>query len=104
MRKNAVEFRKQVRQELDIVEALLLEKNKAYGNSALSPVRVFSDADATEGIALRIDDKLSRIQQVGFTGLDASEDTLLDLIGYLIILRIALRDLGELGNECNEYS
>lgn len=65
---------------------LLKSKNKAYGNSALDPVRTFSKADASAGIRLRIDDKLSRLQR----GTDfEDEDTVLDLMGYLVLLRIA---------------
>lgn len=64
---------------------LLKEKNAAYGDSALSPVRVFSSADACEQLRVRIDDKLSRIQH----GKAMGEDTLTDLIGYLILLKIA---------------
>jgi len=67
------------------VERILLEKNRSYGNSALEPVRIFSKADATEQIRVRIDDKLSRLAR----GHAAGEDVVLDLIGYLILLRIA---------------
>jgi len=69
------------------VETILLEKNAAYGNSALEPLRIFSRADATEQIRVRIDDKLSRLAR----GQAAGEDVVLDLIGYLILLRIAMR-------------
>ena len=65
----------------EIVEMLLL-KNKAYGDSALNPLRIFSKADADEGIKVRIDDKLSRIKNQGF---DDSEDAVKDLTGYLIL-------------------
>jgi len=67
------------------VERVLLEKNAAYGNSALEPLRIFSRADATEQIRVRIDDKLSRLAR----GQAAGEDVVLDLIGYLILLRVA---------------
>lgn len=70
----------------DQVRELLLAKNRAYGDSALAPLRVFSRADAQAGLRVRIDDKLSRIAQGQDQG---GEDTLLDLIGYLILLRIA---------------
>ena len=69
------------------IERVLLEKNTAYGNSALEPLRIFSRADATEQIRVRIDDKLSRLAR----GQAAGEDVVLDLIGYLILLRIAMR-------------
>lgn len=65
---------------------LLLEKNRKYGNSALNPVRVFSKASATEQIRVRLDDKLSRLQSMQA---DDDEDVILDLMGYLVLLRIA---------------
>ena len=71
--------------ECDRIKALLLEKNRKYGNSALEPVRVFSKADATEQIRVRIDDKLCRLAR----GLDDDEDTVLDLVGYLVLLLVA---------------
>lgn len=70
--------------ECDRIKELLLSKNASYGNSATEPIRLFSKASAEEGIRVRIDDKLSRIAR----GDDAGEDTVLDLIGYLILLRI----------------
>jgi hypothetical protein len=50
-------------------------------------VRIFSKADPEEQIRVRIDDKLSRLAR----GHDAGEDVILDLLGYLILLRIARR-------------
>lgn len=73
--------------DCDTVKELLLAKNRAYGNAALVPLRIFSKSAATEQIAVRIDDKLSRIAHTGFA--TADEDTVLDLIGYLHLLRIA---------------
>ena len=69
------------------LEKLLLAKNAAYGDSALQPLNVFSKADAVHGIKVRIDDKLKRIKNSGLV--DATEDTLQDLAGYLILLMIA---------------
>jgi hypothetical protein len=71
------------------IRDLLLEKNAKYGNSALDPVRVFSKASTTEQLLVRIDDKLSRIKTTGMEAPD--EDTLNDLIGYLILLKIATK-------------
>lgn len=73
--------------ECDAVKAMLLEKNLAYGDSALDPVRVFSKASPVEQILVRLDDKLSRLQR----GSAAGEDVVKDLIGYLILLRVAQR-------------
>ena len=74
----------------DDIRRMLQEKNAAYGDSALDPVRVFSRADTVEQILVRIDDKLSRLQR----GHAAGEDAEIDLIGYLILLRIARERAG----------
>jgi len=76
---------KLIRAECDFIANMLAEKNRNYGDSALNPVRIMSQADPVEQIRVRIDDKLSRIKR----GKSASEDVVLDLIGYLILLRIA---------------
>ena len=68
---------------------LLLEKNKAYGDTANKPPQIFSKLSAKEGILARIDDKLSRIKTVGLN--DKTEDTMLDLIGYLILYRVQIK-------------
>ena len=66
---------------------MLKSKNRQYGNSFADPVRIFSKATPEEGLRIRIDDKLSRIAR----GDDAGEDTVLDLIGYLVLLRVLHR-------------
>ena len=71
----------------DIID-LLKSKNKAYGNTALNPVNIFSKLDSTEAIRSRIDDKLSRIANKGIT--DQTEDTVDDLIGYLLLLKMSI--------------
>lgn len=70
----------------DDIRDLLIQKNRAYGNSALEPIRIFSKASSNEQILVRIDDKLNRIKQ-GANCLD-DEDVLQDLIGYLILLKV----------------
>ena len=77
----------QIKQKCKELEELLLTKNEKYGNSALEPLNVFSPANAVAGIKMRIDDKLKRIKNAGLV--DATEDTLQDLAGYLILLMIA---------------
>lgn len=71
----------------DVIE-LLRTKNQAYGNSALSPLRIWASADAMEQIRVRIDDKLSRLARGDRTEL-VPEDTVKDLVGYLVLLDIA---------------
>lgn len=73
----------------DDVKQLLIEKNKKYGDSALNPSRIFSKSDAVEQILVRIDDKLNRIQK-GAGLLANDEDVIMDLMGYLVLLKIAL--------------
>lgn len=70
-------------------ERMLLEKNISYGDSALNPIGVFAKGlDATHLLQVRIDDKLARISnQQHYPG----DDDVLDLIGYLLLLRIANR-------------
>jgi len=82
--------RNSIKQKCKELEELLLTKNDTYGTSALDPLQVFSQAGAVAGIKVRIDDKLKRIQNAGLV--DATEDTLQDLAGYLILLMIAKED------------
>lgn len=70
------------------VKNLLIKKNRDYGDSALNPSSVFSKGDVFESLGSRIDDKLMRIQNVGVD--DETEDTISDLIGYLILYKVAL--------------
>lgn len=65
---------------------LLLEKNESYGDTALNPLRVLSKLDAYEGLAVRADDKLSRLKNAPEA---FQEDALLDLAGYLILMLAA---------------
>jgi|TARA_B100000424_G_C22941490_1_gene501045 hypothetical protein len=76
-----------IKSKCKALEKLLVSKNEAYGDSALEPLNVFSAANAISAIKIRIDDKLKRIKNSGLV--DATEDTLQDLAGYLILLMIA---------------
>jgi hypothetical protein len=71
------------------IQALLLQKNYQYNNSLHSEPPLFVDIDPIAGIKARINDKMNRIKQTGLTS--DTEDTLDDLIGYLIHLRIAYK-------------
>lgn len=73
----------------DKLKTMLLEKNRKYGNSALSPIRVFSKADEVEQILVRMDDKLNRIKN---RQNDEDEDVFMDLAGYIILLMIAKKN------------
>ena len=70
------------------VADLLIQKNEAYGDSALNPAGIFSKLKASEALKIRLDDKLKRIQNVGVS--DETEDTLMDCAGYMVLLMIAI--------------
>jgi hypothetical protein len=61
----------------------LVRKNKEHGNSAFSPLRVFSKSNPREQLLVRLDDKLSRLKH----GIEIpGDDTIVDLAGYLVLL------------------
>ena len=70
----------------DQIKELLLEKNRKYGDSALTPLRVFSKASTQEQLKVRLDDKLSRLKNAQD---DEDEDVISDLVGYLILFKVA---------------
>jgi hypothetical protein len=67
------------------ITTMLLEKNRKYGDSALDPVKIFHKGDAGDALRVRIDDKLSRINNQQE---DEDEDVIDDLIGYLILYKV----------------
>jgi len=83
----SVKFDWHLEKVTDEIVKLLKEKNKAYGNSALNPIKVFSKLNASEAICARLDDKLARIRNKGIN--DITEDTLTDIIGYMLLLKMA---------------
>lgn len=89
---NKNDIQKMIAEECDAIKNLLIEKNKAYGNSAIEPLRIFSKLNNIEQIKVRIDDKLSRLKTAAQTSIQ--EDTEQDLIGYLILFRIC-KKIGE---------
>ncbi len=68
----------------DSIKAVLLEKNKRYGNSALEPVKVFSKVDSEEAIKVRLDDKISRVKNSS----ELRKNDVFDMIGYLTLLSV----------------
>mgnify|MGYP001190952492 CR=1 FL=1 len=73
---------------LDNIKMLLLEKNASYGNSALEPINAFSKSSSAESIRIRIDDKINRMIR-GNMAIENEKDTIIDLMGYLVLLSIA---------------
>ena len=86
------EFSDQLNRITKEITELLISKNKAYGNTALNPVNIFSKLDATEALCARLDDKVMRIKNKGIT--DETEDTVSDLIGYLLLLKMSIENKG----------
>ena len=76
-----------IKEKCRLLESLLVKKNNAYGDSALEPLGVFSSTNASTGIKIRLDDKLKRIANAGLV--EDTEDTLIDIAGYIILLMIA---------------
>lgn len=78
-----------ITKELKDLERLLISKHEAYGNID-NPSNIFSELDSVEAVKVRVDDKLRRIKNKGFV--TANEDTLTDLIGYLVLLKVMLKN------------
>jgi len=84
---NLSESQKRIKLVGDEIVNFLLEKNMQYGDSALEPNRIFSQANTDEQIKVRIDDKINRLIK-GNDNLEKDEDILKDLVGYLILLLV----------------
>lgn len=89
--KKELDFKKELYGVMAEVFDMLVEKNEAYGNSALEPVRIMSSCDSTEQIKVRMDDKLSRL----IKGQAFGEDAMKDLVGYYFLLKIAEKIEGD---------
>ena len=78
------ETREKISSVMDSLKALLLEKNRRYGDSALRPLGIFTHhaADAKAGILWRLDDKLSRVAHSD----ELRRNDVCDIMGYLCLL------------------
>jgi hypothetical protein len=78
--------REQIEQTAASLTALLLEKNRRYGDSALNPPRVFAKSpEPGANICARLDDKLGRIANAE----TLRKNDVADLMGYLVLLCVA---------------
>ena len=84
----AIDFSCHLDKVTEQITTLLKEKNTDYGDSALNPLNIFSKLDAVESLCCRLDDKIARISNKGIN--DQTEDTVDDLIGYLLLLKMAM--------------
>jgi len=86
----------QIRKTMNELRDFLIQKNEQYGDSVMQPISIFSKLGTDAGLRVRIDDKLNRLMQ-GNDSMESDEDVVKDLIGYLTLLLIALRQ--ESGNK-----
>ncbi len=89
--KGLTNTQRKIENECRAIMHFLLKKNEAYGDSAIAPIRIFSQSDAQEQLKVRIDDKLNRLMQ-GNSTIETDEDVIKDLIGYLILLLVQMKE------------
>ena len=85
----SADIRLEIRKACDSIKELLINKNLDYGDSALNPANIFAKGTATENLCARIDDKLMRVANKGLN--INTYDTVDDLIGYLVLLKVAIK-------------
>ena len=78
-----------IRKKCDQIRDLLIEKNKSYGNSVFDRGVLF-EVDPMYAIQARINDKLNRIKSKETY---MSENDLMDLTGYLILLQVYMDEV-----------
>ena len=89
-----------IKETMADVTDLLLRKNRDYGSSFRKPGIVSGALDAKSKLLVRIDDKLERLANLLAKGTDGDvpdesvSDTVSDLIGYFVLLKILLDEAG----------
>ena len=86
----STESEKRIIKEYQSLMEFALKKDRDYGESINKPLGIFNKNDSEIALCARIDDKLSRIKNKGIN--DKTEDTITDLIGYLVRLKIAINN------------
>jgi len=76
---------KQIEKVCQGMAGFLKEKNRKYGDSALSPAKIFSKLSPGEGLLIRADDKINRI----INSDELRKNDCIDLCGYLVLIMIA---------------
>jgi len=69
----------------DNFKEFLKEKNRRYGDSAMSPIQIFSKLDATEQLFNRVDDKINRVKNSS----ELRKNDLADIFGYCALILIS---------------
>lgn len=84
-------YSEKIEAEYDRLKAMSLAKNKSYGDSMFVPLGVLNKQGPEVSIRSRIDDKLARLQSEDIS-FESEADTIDDVIGYLVGLRIVMRE------------
>jgi hypothetical protein len=79
---------RKIREITDAMKDLLLYKNQKYGDSAISPKKIFYKGDSTNSILIRLDDKLGRV--MSNTEDKPRVNDVCDIIGYCTLLLISM--------------
>ena len=82
-------MQEKIKKKCDEIRDLLVEKNEAYGNAVFERGVLF-DVEPIYAIQARINDKLNRLKN---NTVYQSDNDLLDLTGYLILLQIMKEDM-----------
>ena len=82
-------MQEEIRKKCDEIRDLLIEKNKSYGNSVFDKGVLFN-VDPMYAIQSRINHKLNRIKSKETY---MSENDLMDLTGYLILLQVYMDEV-----------
>ena len=82
-------MQEEIRKKCDEIRDLLIEKNKSFGNSVFDKGVLFN-VDPMYAIQARINDKLNRIKSKETY---MSENDLMDLTGYLILLQVYMDEV-----------
>lgn len=81
----ALSSQEAIEQVCDQIKAVLIEKNKRYGDSALKPKKIFNKLSADQSILVRLDDKIGRIMNSE----EIRKNDVADIIGYLVLLCVS---------------
>jgi hypothetical protein len=90
----------EIRETMKHITEMLLKKNRDYGNSVFKPPMLMPQMKPGDGIMVRLSDKESRMVNLwgGRKPEVADEaliDTIDDSIGYRVLLRIVVKNGGD---------
>ena len=74
-----------IKKVLENLNKLLQEKNKRYGDSALTPMKLFIKFFASDSILIRLDDILYRVKNSDVL----RKNDIADIMGYLTLLCVS---------------